>query len=47
MDTRSGPAQAGGEWNGNGVRRASRSARSLLFTVIGEYHPDPGATLWT
>lgn len=47
MDTRSGQAQAGGEWNGSGVRRASGSARSLLFTVIGEYLRDPGAALWT
>ncbi|MBW0095631.1 PaaX family transcriptional regulator [Pseudonocardia sp. KRD-184] len=47
MEARSGSAPAGGGWQGNGAPRASRSARSLLFTVVGEYLRDPGATLWT
>lgn len=42
-----GPAPTGGGWNGNGAPRASRSARALLFTVLGEYLRAPGAALWT
>lgn len=47
MDAPNGSAPAGSGRNGNGVQRASQSARSLLFTVLGEYLRDPGATLWT
>lgn len=47
MDAPNGSTPAGSGRNGNGVQRASQSARSLLFTVLGEYLRDPGATLWT
>lgn len=42
-----GPAPTAGRINGNGGQRTSQSARSLLFTVLGEYLRAPGAGLWT
>lgn len=40
-------AGSAGPAAGNGVPRTSQSARSLLFTVLGEYLRGPGAAIWT